>query len=588
MISGRAGHRQPRRLRPPPPSTKMLRPYRTLKTGIEPGELHGMKRRLAIIVLVSGFGLGSPSQPRAQTIEAEPPVVDTIIILTQNVFPPETAEKNFAFRFMNAIHITTKRDFIWRELLFRPGEPYDSVKVEESERNLRAREIFREIDIDSLRLPDGRLAVVVDTWDGWSTKPKFKLTIASDGTWTGQFGLTEINLLGSGNLAHIAYRKDVDRDGLELIGDFRRMLGSRVGVSGNVIFWDDGTEGYWRFGVPFLTTLDRTMLEHDGEAANQRVLQYFVDDPAAPDTAFYQRDAQIVRLTGALATIAETQRYLRVGLKGEVRQEKFVTREADEEPDLDLVPDSVYGLVGAYGEYSQTRFKEVRYFNGFGSEDIDLSTRLSVTAYLAPSGWGYEETGIGPRLSAQTGYRSAAWFLQTKLDANGLFTDAGLDSGRVVLDLTFGLKPAPRHSTAVYVTAGWQEDVRPGDEFDLGFETPPRSWEPHSFVGTRMVWGTVEHRWYPLEALLELVSLGFAAFIDYGGAWYPGQDERFGGNIGIGLRQGGSLSTAARTGRLDLGYRFGEGVTGDRWVLTFGAGFVFPWNPSAGEVGATR
>jgi hypothetical protein len=541
-----------------------------------------MIRRFATLTPILGIALGLPATLQGQSVEVQAPVIDTVIIVTQNVFTPEQAEKNFAFRFMNGIHIITKQDVIWSELLFRPGEPADSTVLEESERNLRTRELFQLVEIDTLRLTDGKLAVIVITQDGWSLKPKFKFTIASDGTWSGQFGVTEVNLLGTGNVAHLAYRKEVDRKGPELIADFRRIFETRLAASGEVVFWDDGTDGSWRFGVPYLTTLDRNELEYDGEAADRRILQFRVEDPSAPDTAFYHRNALINRITAGLAPTAETTRYLRFGAMAEVRQEKFIFNPSGGVvPDsvVDAVPDSVYGVLGIFGVYRQTRFKEISYFNGFAAEDIDVSTRVRVQANIAPAGWGYDKTGIGPAVELQTGLALPSGFLQSTLRANGLYTDAGLDSGQVVLDVTFGLKPAARHSTAVYITGGWQENPAPGNEFDLGFETPPRSWEPHSFVGTRMVWGTIEHRWFVWDALLDLVSLGFAAFIDYGGAWYPDQEKRFGGNIGIGLRQGGALSTAARTGRLDLGYRFGEGVTEGRWVLTFGAGINFPWKP---------
>ncbi|UCC83207.1 MAG: hypothetical protein JSW46_20020 [Gemmatimonadota bacterium] len=538
-----------------------------------------MKRLTTLLPIIS---LGLPGTLHGQLVEVQTPVIDTVIIVTQNVFTPEQAEKNFAFRFMNGIHVVTKHDVIWSELMFRPGEPADSTVLEESERNLRAREIFQRVEIDTLRLPDGRLAVLVDTQDGWTLKPKFKLTIASDGTWSGQFGLSEVNLLGSGNLAHIAWRQDVDRHGPELIADFRRIFDTRLAASGEVVFWNDGTDGNWRFGIPYLTTIEPNELEYDGEAADRRVLQFRVDDPAAPDTNTYHRSALINRINAGLAPIAETKRYLRFGVMGEVRQEKFILSATGEEvPDsvVAAVPDSVYGVLGIYGVYRQTRFKGIQYFNGFGAEDIDVSTKVRVQANVAPASWGYDKTGIGPAVELQSGFALPNGFLQSTLKANGLFNDAGLDSGQVVLDVTFGLKPAPRHSTAVYVRGGMQENPAPGNEFDLGFEVPPRSWEPHSFVGTRMVWGTIEHRWFVWDALLDLISLGFAAFIDYGGAWYPDQEKRFGGNIGIGLRQGGALSTAARTGRLDLGYRFGEGITEGRWVLTFGAGINFPWKP---------
>jgi hypothetical protein len=515
-----------------------------------------------------------PAAGLGQAVTAQAPAIDTIIIRTHNVFTREQTEGNFAFRLMNAIHAITKETTVRAELLFGPGEPYDSVKAAESARNLRARELFVSVDIDTTRI-DGRLAVIVDTRDAWTLKPKFSFTVATDGTLTGQLGLSEINLFGTGNLAHFAYVKEAERHGPQLTADFRRLFGTELGAAGSVTFWSDGTDGFWRLGDPWTSSLDPRSIMYDGEASDRRVLQYRVDD-FGRDTTTYDRNAFINRLTVANAQIKEPTRYLRFGAKAEVRQEQYVLRQ-------DVAPaaeDSLYGEFGLFGEYSETRFQQVRYFNGFGEEDINVSSRVKLTLNLAASGLGYRRTGIGPHVEAALGTRGANAFAVSTLKGSGLFTDAGLDSGRVVLDVTVGLKPWPRHSTTLYVTAGAQENPPPGQEFNLGFETPPRSWEPFAFVGTRMVWGTVEHRWYKWEALFDLISVGLAAFVDYGGAWYPDQDPRFGGNVGIGLRMGGALSAAARTGRLDFGCRFGQGSdVGDRCVATLGAGFVFPWNP---------
>jgi hypothetical protein len=541
-----------------------------------------------------------PAAGLGQAVTAQAPAIDTIIIRTHNVFTREQTEGNFAFRLMNAIHAITKETTVRAELLFGPGEPYDSVKAAESARNLRARELFVSVDIDTTRI-DGRLAVIVDTRDAWTLKPKFSFTVATDGTLTGQLGLSEINLFGTGNLAHFAYVKEAERHGPQLTADFRRLFGTELGAAGSVTFWSDGTDGFWRLGDPWTSSLDpRSIMTdgfwrlgdpwtssldprsimYDGEASDRRVLQYRVDD-FGRDTTTYDRNAFINRLTVANAQIKEPTRYLRFGAKAEVRQEQYVLRQ-------DVAPaaeDSLYGEFGLFGEYSETRFQQLRYFNGFGEEDVDVSSRVKLTLNLAASGLGYSRTGIGPHVEAALGTRGANAFAVSTLKGSGLFTDAGLDSGRVVLDVTLGFKLWPRHSTTLYVTAGAQENPPPGQEFNLGFETPPRSWEPFAFVGTRMVWGTLEHRWYKWEALFDLVSVGLAAFMDYGGAWYPDQDPRFGGNAGIGLRMGGALSAAARTGRLDFGCRFGQGADfGDPCVVTFGAGFVFPWNPAAADL----
>jgi hypothetical protein len=72
-----------------------------------------------------------------------------------------------------------------------------------------------------------------------------------------------------------------------------------------------------------------------------------------------------------------------------------------------------------------------------------------------------------------------------------------------------------------------------------------------------------------------LIGLGVAGFVDYGGAWYADQSPRVGGNVGLGLRMGGTTSTGPNVGRLDVAYRFGEGWSGSRWVVSFGQAYEF-------------
>ena len=154
------------------------------------------------------------------------PVIDTIIIRTADVFTPEEAEAKGLFRFLNTIHIVTRESVIRDELLFQVGDSLDPTAIEETARNLRKREIFKRVNIDTTRI-DGRFAVIVDTQDGQSTKPNFSFTIATDGNWTGRLGLTESNLLGRGSLASVVYVKEIERHGPQLAANFRRLFGSK-------------------------------------------------------------------------------------------------------------------------------------------------------------------------------------------------------------------------------------------------------------------------------------------------------------------------------------------------------------------------
>ena len=175
--------------------------------------------------------------------------------------------------------------------------------------------------------------------------------------------------------------------------------------------------------------------------------------------------------------------------------------------------------------------------------------------------------------------RLGAGFVRGWVVANALFNSAGLDSGRVVFGATVaGRAKDSRHVTLLSVRGGALDNPAPGTEFDLGFNVPPRGFPPHAFVGTRSLAGTIEHRWYAWDGIFKLLAVGLAAFLDYGGAWYPEQPSRYGGNVGAGLRIGSGLTSGiGRTVRIDVAYLFGDGVGGraSRWSFSLGPSFVF-------------
>jgi len=528
-----------------------------------------MPRSVLTFSILLGFASLSPASLHGQAQDTRP-VIDTIVIERNNIFTPEEAQSSKVFRVMNGLHITTKRWVIQQDLLFKQGEPYDSARVAESERVLRLRLIFRELSIDTTRI-DGKFAVVITTVDGWSTKPKLKFSVASDGTWTGTFGVNEINLLGTGNQVYVAYEKQVDRDGINLSLLFKRTFGWDFDAGGNYAGMSDGSNANWRFGKPFRTLDTQFSYQYDGLAADQRIIQFRRDDAGVLDSTLYNRTAFNNTGLGAIATVAQPTNYLRWAATATVRNEEYVLKSFDQP-----VPDTVTGTLGAWGEYRKANYIQVRRFNGLGAEDLDMSTTIRLTANVVPKILGWERTGFAPGIAATTAFLFPNGYVWGALDANGQFSGAGLDSGRVILNLSVGWKPTARFATVFQAQAGALDDQAPGQEFDLGFEFAPRSWEPHSFVGDREFWLMFEQRYFAVDALFNLIGVAFAAFFDYGGAWYRGQPSRFGGNLGVGLRLGSALSTVARTGRVDLGYRFGREVSGDRWVITFGMGFVFP------------
>jgi hypothetical protein len=492
--------------------------------------------------------------------------IDSVEVITHDIFDTAQARGNVLAGLMNALHVRTRSWVVRRELLFDVGDPFDVRRLEETERNLRRLGIFRDATVDTVRVA-GRLVARVVTYDGWTTSLETALSFTGDVvTWSA--GLNERNVLGTGHLVGGNYRKEVDRDAWRLRAQLNRVLGTRVFAAGFYDNLSDGSAASWNAGLPFYSLSDRVGLLLPGAVADRRVLRF--RDGLPSDTLW--RRALVQQAGVWWAPVAQPGGYVRLGLFGGVRREEHL---AIEDTAL-AIPDSVFGFVGVSVELFRPRFIEVTHYNGFArEEDVSLGTRLHLGVGAALPALGYPRAGVFPRLEAQTGFGTSAAFVRLSVVANGLLTSAGVDSGQVRGSLTLASRLIPRQATVLYLQGGVQKNPAPGAEFDLGHGLGPRAFKPHAFTGTRSLWGVAEHRVFLWDNLFGLFGLGVAGFVDYGGAWFADQPARHGGDVGFGLRSGATSATGPNVGRLDLAYRFGDGITGSRWVVSFGTAYEF-------------
>lgn len=516
-------------------------------------------------IALPGTGWAQKSGPEAVHI-------DSVHLRVENVFDEEAEARHWIYRTANSLRFKTRRGVVERELLFEAGDSLDLAILAETERNLRALDLFRAVEVDTV-VEDDRVVAVVHTHDAWSTLPIIEGSFASDGTLTGRIGLTERNVLGTGNFLSLAYRRSTDRDGGELSSRWRRLAGSQIDLATDLALLSDGNLASWSISNPFRSLEDRFMLRFGGGTADRRRLRYRVLSPARRDTTEFRQHLYAGHLTVGFAPIASPEKVLRLRATATVRNERYLMEPEDDAPLA--VPDSVFGDIGLFASLEYPRYRVVDYVDGLNQQDIDLTSGITVGLRLAPEGFGYERTGVGGHFAARSGTSVGPVLMRAALVANGLFNSVGLDSGRVVASATGGVVTGNRHATLLHVEGGLLNSPTPGREFDLGFSVPPRSFEPHAFVGTRALWGTVEHRWYALPRILDQFGAALAAYFDFGGAWYADQEPRWGSEIGIGLRTSSRLAADAESSRIDLGYRLGGGVAGSRFVLSVGTGFTF-------------
>jgi hypothetical protein len=523
-----------------------------------------MRSAVLSFVAIAVLGTGASAQ---QVGGGGAPVIGRIVVRTHNIFDSTEAARSVLFGLANAVHVKTLPGVVRRELLFREGEPLDSAKVAETLRNLRNRGLFRSVTIDTVPRGGDTVDVIVETADGWSTQ------LVVNGRFTaGEFswalGAVEQNLLGTGTQLGAVYREEPDRTALQFSGGLSRMFRSRFEASGSYDDLSDGTVGEWAVGVPFKAIADRFGVVASGRAGRERVLQFRDGDSLQT----YRRRSFVQRLTVAVAPVAGTGGHVRLGVAGQVKRDEYLLWSLPEGG----VSDTVSGAVGAFVELLAPRFKVVTHYDGFERpSDVDVSTRLTVAAWLAPRAFGYGGFGVGPEVGFQTGASWASGFARLEASANGLVTGAGLDSGQVRVAITLASQALRRQATVLHVEYGARRGTPPGSEFDLGHGSGPRAFGPHAFTGDRMAWGSLEHRMFLLDEVLGLFGIGTAAFVDYGGAWYADEATRLGGDVGVGLRLGATRSSGQNVGRLDVAYRFGEGFSGRRWAVSFGRGFAF-------------
>ncbi|HUR95346.1 MAG TPA: hypothetical protein VMY76_12225 [Gemmatimonadales bacterium] len=483
----------------------------------------------------------------------------------RDIFDPD--ERGFVARVGNALHIQTRAATIRRELLFERGEPYDSARVAESERNLRGLGVFRRVVIDTVRTDSGLVARVL-TKDGWSTKADWRFR-STGGEVAFTIGLVEDNLLGTASSAAVRYRKTPDRSTVTLAFRRPRLFLGTVGLGAVYEDRSDGRLAGLAIEQPFYSLLSRAGFRIEGEDRDERVLRFFDGADEARDSITHR--FSLVRGSAAWAVRASAEGYLRLGVQAQIRREDFL-------PERSTLPfeKTVTGAVGPYLTWSRANFLVARGVSGFArEEDVDLGLTVRAGFLVAPRAFGYDRDGVAPLVAARLGARVPGGFGYLEALANGMFDSAGLDSGSVQLAATAVLQPRSGHVGILHVEGGWLEDPVPGREFDLGLGIGPRAFRSHSFTGDRSYFGTAEYRVTLTDDFLGMIGLGIAGFVDHGGAWYAGEPVRSGWDAGIGLRLGASRSTDTEALRFDLARRFGNDAQRAGWVVTVGKGFVF-------------
>lgn len=510
------------------------------------------------------LGALAPATVSGQGMPSRGEVIRAIELQRQPVF--DSVEARFwVFRLLNVVHAETRPWVIRRELLFAPGEPWDTALVRESERNLRALGIFRDVTIRPVATDSGIIAQV-RTIDAWTTSGTVGLNTTGS-QYAVDLSLQELNLFGTRTAAVIAYRNDPDRSQWGGGFDTPRLLWDRVGLGASIVERSDGRAAAATIRQPFFSLSSRRGGSLTGQYLDNRVLRYAGGSGIPVDSA--RRRFELLRADGAVALSASPRGYVRVGLTAQLRREDF-----GPEGSAAAIPRTITAAAGPTIALRRPRFIRMRNVESTDRvEDVDLGLSVQAGLLLAPAAWGYDRTGVGMSLGVGMGQRLPRGFVRMAAGGHALVNADGTDSSAVEAGATLVLQPAPQHLFVAHASGGLLHDPAFGREYDLGLGAGLRAFSAHAFTGDRHYMLNAEYRWLAWPGVLDLATVGVAAFADHVGAWFTGSPRRSGSNVGVGLR----VSSIRETGgiwRFDLSRRFG----GDRpqaWVFSIGRGFVF-------------
>lgn len=143
--------------------------------------------------------------------KVEGKIVRNIHIITEDPFgyhiqDTSVVPQSWLVKTANKMHLKTRTGVIENQLLFKKNEPFDSLRVMESERLIRSQKYVRDLLFYTLStsFKADSVDVYIRVWDVWSLLPAYKRT-----TSTINAGLSDINFLGLGH--HFQAEKQWDR-----------------------------------------------------------------------------------------------------------------------------------------------------------------------------------------------------------------------------------------------------------------------------------------------------------------------------------------------------------------------------------------
>ena len=495
---------------------------------------------------------------QAILVSDEPVRIRKIHITRLDVFDESNPKENNRFyRLANRIHILTREDIIKRLLLFREGDLLDERLIRESERLLRAQQYLYDADIRPVNVCEGEVELEVIARDVWSLTVDASIDRAG-GETDYSFGLRNTNMLGRGAAFSIRREEDSGRDATEFFYNSRNFRGSRIATHLAYTDLEDGSAKRVHVALPFYALDVRRAWTLFFNESDETETQYF----RGKDLSEVRHDA-----TDYLASYGFSK-----GIRdGRVDRWSFGVRHQESSfraAGGKLPPPASFPgnrkLTWPFLQLSiiEDRFQQrVNLDQIYRTEDINTGYQLFMRMGVATEFLGSDaDRAVVEGNYSDTLIADEKSLLGHRLGWQGYYNLDGSKTEDMVINyaLRYLRNLKPKVSMLVRFEAVWSDNLNTNRQIVLGGNTGARAFDNHLQTGDRKVLLTLERRHFTDYHFLNLIRMGWVAFMDAGRAWDPDVPDPLAddylANLGLGLRLASSKSDVGRFLHLDLAF----------------------------------
>jgi outer membrane protein assembly factor BamA len=512
------------------------------------------------------------------------PVIRFIIIDPKDVFDPNVpGEGQFPFTWANALHIRTKDHVVRRELLVKPGDRANPDLLEESERILRALTFIKDARIKTVPVGDGRVDVLVETHDTWTTQPQANFG-SEGGENEFEMGFLEENLLGYGKSISYFYKDHPEGISRQYSYSDPQLFRTRTKFTSQFDDTPTGTQQHLGIERPFYSL--ETKWAGGGVWHHTDEDQQIIENGVQTNT--FGRDHHDADVFVGRRLNRDPLSVHRLSLHYTYFSD-FFTRELETATTEELPENKTITGPSLRWDWVQSNFiKETFIDRAERVEDFNLGHQVILAAGYSGQQFGATEEAV-PITFADSfgmgkegrGFFLGSYGMTGRMSTYGISNEGGkLQNTLYFLNANY-YKHLPTEfpfTGVLHFESAYVQNIDEENQLELGGDNGLRGFEAHAFTGNKSLLMNIEGRAYYPHEIFHLAYIGGAAFVDAGQVQPPGSPYTWKdvhASIGVGFRIALTRSTEGSVYRFDVAYALGPIQQDNRIVFSIAAGQGF-------------